>query len=155
MALGSTGCAQRDKGPVLPPAEEAEDYKQFWALFQAPEIEQLYIVGSFNSWMPIPVSVEVGWDFYLAIVVPAVGPASACLHKSSNSFSDAQSRSNNTYGYFAFTNSFARLFLSYSSSSNPKISTARRPLSWPRNRKRSWRGRTMSPTSENWGTIGS
>ena len=44
----------RAAGKYAPPAGQAEDYTQYWALFSAPEIEQLYIVGSFNSWLPIP-----------------------------------------------------------------------------------------------------
>ena len=58
MGTYETGEPVRQKhtaiGKYAPPAEETEDYRQFWALFSAPEIEQLYIVGSFNSWMPIP-----------------------------------------------------------------------------------------------------
>ena len=41
-------------GKYAPLDEEKQNYEQYDALFEALEIEQLYIIGSFNGWLPIP-----------------------------------------------------------------------------------------------------
>ena len=45
-------------GKYAPLDEQKENLKQFWALFQSPEIDQLHLVASFNSWLPVPMVLD-------------------------------------------------------------------------------------------------